>query len=118
MATLQRSLSKSGKYYTFSIPGVRGQLHIAPKMVQGSCPASIEVTGIEFASPSTATVDPAVALAAVEKASKALAKQEERLAKARAKLAQANGVPETPAVDPVAGTEDAEPVDGDQPDGE
>jgi hypothetical protein len=81
---LHRTASKSGKYYTFSIPGVRGQLHIAPKMLQGPCPATIEVTGIDFAAPGA--VDPAVAAAAVEKASNALAKAQARVAKAQAKI--------------------------------
>lgn len=98
--TLHRTASKSGKYYTFSIPGVRGQLHIAPKMVQGSCPATIEVVGVEFAAPGAD--DSAKAQAQAEKASKALAKAQERVAKAQAKLT-AIGVPaatgETPASD-------------------
>ncbi len=85
MAKLVRTLSKSGKYFTFSIPGVRGQLHIAPKMVQGSCPTAIEVTGIEFAE--AGAVDAAVAAERAAKAQAAVDKAQARLVKALAKVA-------------------------------
>jgi len=80
---LTRTQSKSGKYYTFGIAGVRGQLHIAPKMLQGTCPDTIEVSGPTFAEPQAEAVDKAAKSA--EKAQAKVAKAVEKAAKAEEK---------------------------------
>ena len=121
---LTRTQSKSGKYFTYGIKGVRGQLHIAPKMVQGEPPNEITVPGVTFAEPSAsgggdnseeaaakakakAEKVEAKAKAAAEKAAARAAKAEQAVEKAKARAAA--------ALAKAQGTAPAEAT-GDQPD--
>jgi hypothetical protein len=96
MATLQRVATKgwANKYYVFGVPGVRGQVYITQKLVQGPCPDSIDVLGMDFVEPQPEAADKtAEAEAKAEERAKAaqakVAKAEERAKAAQAKVVQA-----------------------------
>ena len=80
--TLHRTNSRSGKYYTYAIAGVRGQLHIAPSMVVGAVPATLQVVGVQWAAPGVPAVSKAQPTAAQQAAAKAKAPRPRKAAPA------------------------------------